>query len=115
MNYQVIIQPAAFQEIETSYRWMCDNAIVVSWCTFMSELSLKVHAFWDEEAQVWTASSEDVPGLVTEASSLEDLEQKLMIMVPELLELNQVISGDSGQEISIDLISQRISKILVNV
>ena len=25
MNYQVIIQPAAFQEIETSYRWMCDN------------------------------------------------------------------------------------------
>ncbi|WP_035081253.1 DUF1902 domain-containing protein [Aphanizomenon flos-aquae] len=40
----------------------------------MSELSLKVHAFWDEEAQVWTASSEDVPGLATEASSLEDHE-----------------------------------------
>ncbi|MDJ0737501.1 MAG: type II toxin-antitoxin system RelE/ParE family toxin [Nostocaceae cyanobacterium] len=25
MSYQVIIQPTAFQEIETSYRWMCDN------------------------------------------------------------------------------------------
>lgn len=25
MNYQVLIQPVAFQEIETSYRWMCDN------------------------------------------------------------------------------------------
>lgn len=25
MIYQVIIQPTAFQEIETSYRWMCDN------------------------------------------------------------------------------------------
>jgi len=25
MNYQVIIQPTAFQEIETSYRWMCDH------------------------------------------------------------------------------------------
>ena len=25
MNYQVIIQPTAFQEIETCYRWMCDN------------------------------------------------------------------------------------------
>lgn len=25
MNYQVIIQPTAFQEIENSYRWMCDN------------------------------------------------------------------------------------------
>ena len=25
MSYQVFIQPNAFQEIEMSYRWMCDN------------------------------------------------------------------------------------------
>ena len=25
MSYQVLIQPTAFQEIETCYRWMCDN------------------------------------------------------------------------------------------
>jgi hypothetical protein len=25
MSYQVLIQPTTFQEIETSYRWMCDN------------------------------------------------------------------------------------------
>jgi len=25
MNYQLIIQPTAFLEIETAYRWMCDN------------------------------------------------------------------------------------------
>jgi len=25
MTYKVLIQPSAFQEIETSYRWMCDN------------------------------------------------------------------------------------------
>jgi plasmid stabilization system protein ParE len=25
MSYRVLIQPAAFQEIETAYRWMCDN------------------------------------------------------------------------------------------
>lgn len=24
MNYRVLIQPPAFQEIETPYRWMCD-------------------------------------------------------------------------------------------
>jgi hypothetical protein len=24
MSYQVLIQPPAFQEIETAYRWMCD-------------------------------------------------------------------------------------------
>jgi plasmid stabilization system protein ParE len=25
MSYRVVIQPIAFQEIETSYRWICDN------------------------------------------------------------------------------------------
>ena len=24
MSYQVLIQPPAFAEIETAYRWMCD-------------------------------------------------------------------------------------------
>ncbi|MEK0179120.1 hypothetical protein [Microcoleus anatoxicus] len=24
MSYQVLIQPPAFEEIETAYRWMCD-------------------------------------------------------------------------------------------
>ena len=25
MSYQILIQPTAFQEIESSYRWLCDN------------------------------------------------------------------------------------------
>jgi hypothetical protein len=25
MSYRVIVQPAAFQDIETPYRWMCDK------------------------------------------------------------------------------------------
>ena len=79
----------------------------------MSTEPLKVDAFWDEEAQVWTASSEDIPGLATEAESLEALTQKLMVLAPELLQLNQVKYGDSGQDIIIDLISQRVNKILV--
>ena len=47
---------------------------------------LTVNALWDDEAQVWVASSEDVPGLSTEASTLELLTQKLTVMIPELLE-----------------------------
>ena len=47
-----------------------------------------VNAAWDAEASVWVASSDDVPGLVTEAETLEKLEAKLQIMVPELLEAN---------------------------
>jgi predicted RNase H-like HicB family nuclease len=45
-----------------------------------------IHALWDEEAQVWVAESTDVPGLCTEASTLELLSQKIQIMIPELLE-----------------------------
>lgn len=43
-----------------------------------------VHADWDAEAQVWVATSQDVPGLVTEAPTMELLNQKLEILAPEL-------------------------------
>ncbi len=32
-----------------------------------------VHATWDEEARVWVASSDDVPGLATELLELNGL------------------------------------------
>jgi predicted RNase H-like HicB family nuclease len=57
----------------------------------MNQISCKIGAFWDGEAEVWVATSEDVPGLATEAKTLEALSQKLRTMVPELLQLNQVI------------------------
>ena len=47
-----------------------------------------VHASWDEEAGVWVATSDDVPGLVTEAATTEELIQKLKVMIPELLDAN---------------------------
>ena len=45
-----------------------------------------VTAFWDAEAAVWVATSEDVPRLKTEAATVEALLDKLRIMIPELLE-----------------------------
>ena len=47
-----------------------------------------VHAVWDHEARVWVASSDDVPGLATEAETTEGLIEKLGTIIPELLELN---------------------------
>ena len=47
-----------------------------------------VHAVWDDEANVWVASSDDVPGLATEAETAEALMDKLKIIIPELLQLN---------------------------
>lgn len=47
-----------------------------------------VRAVWDEEAKVWVAESPDLPGLVTEAASLDDLDRKLSDMILDL------VSGD---------------------
>ena len=52
--------------------------------------TLKVQALLDGESGVWVAESDDVPGLATEAATLEELLAKLAVMVPELLEENGV-------------------------
>jgi hypothetical protein len=57
---------------------------------------------WDEDAAVWTADSDDVPGLATEADTVEALSAKLRSLVPELLILNGMrISGDIDYELLI--------------
>jgi predicted RNase H-like HicB family nuclease len=47
----------------------------------------QVAAFWDKDAKVWVATSDDVPGLATEADTVELLLDKLRIIIPELLEM----------------------------
>lgn len=52
----------------------------------MAAFNVKAH--WDSEARVWWAESDDVPGLVAEAETHDDLIQELRHIVPELLALN---------------------------
>ena len=54
----------------------------------MQKKPLFIRAEWDNEALVWVATSDDIPGLVTEADTVENLVEKLRIMIPELLEAN---------------------------
>ena len=56
-----------------------------------AEVSMRqyhVVANWDSEAKVWFAESDDIPGLVTEAPTLERLIERIRAVAPELLELN---------------------------
>jgi Domain of unknown function (DUF1902) len=62
----------------------------------------QVDAFWDEETAVWVATSEDVPGLATEADTIEALSQKLRDIIPDLLLSNHVISADYAGAIACD-------------
>jgi hypothetical protein len=45
-----------------------------------------VNADWDNEAEVWTATSGDVPGLVAESPTLEKLRPKVLLMIEDLIE-----------------------------
>ena len=51
---------------------------------------LIVNAVWDDEARVWVATSDDVPGLATEADDMDALVEKLKMMIPDLLDANGV-------------------------
>ena len=65
---------------------------------------LLVNARWDPAAEVWSADSDDIPGLATEAESVEALMQKLKVMVPELLEINGWPDED---EVAFELLLRR--------
>jgi predicted RNase H-like HicB family nuclease len=55
----------------------------------MSFQPLEVTATWDNEAKVWVAESDQIPGLVTEAATREEMLHKLAEIIPELLEENE--------------------------
>ncbi|MGH7768984.1 MAG: DUF1902 domain-containing protein [Candidatus Binatia bacterium] len=73
----------------------------------MGAKQITVRAEWDPEAKVWVATSDDVPGLVTEAESVEALAEELSVMVPELLEANGPLAGNAIREVPINLIAHR--------
>ncbi|HXV83414.1 MAG TPA: DUF1902 domain-containing protein [Candidatus Binatia bacterium] len=73
----------------------------------MGLVEITVNAEWDPEANVWVATSEDVPGLITEADTLEDLQGKLAIMIPELLQANGVLADSNITEIPLNLVAHR--------
>jgi len=68
------------------------------------EKRILVRATWDAEAAVWVAESDDVPGLATEAASLDALLRKLNVMIPELLQLN---NGGFGPDVPIELLARQ--------
>ena len=73
--------------------------------------SILVRAEWDPEAGVWVATSDDVPGLVTEAETPDELQRKLLVMIPELLELNDDLIHEVPPEVPVFIASQQLTKV----
>ena len=58
--------------------------------------------FCDREAQVWFTESDEIKGVVAEAPTLEELHEKLLILIPEMLELNHSTSAGNVLPISLN-------------
>ena len=70
-------------------------------------MKIIVRAIWDAEAKVWVAESENVPGLATEADTIEALTAKLRNIIPELLIYNNVIAKNYSGSINFELSTVR--------
>ena len=74
----------------------------------MHKKPLFIRVEWDEEALVWVATSDDVPGLATEEENIERLIEKLKEMIPELLDANGI---EKEYEIPFEIITRRFETI----
>lgn len=72
----------------------------------MSAQTYTVTCNWDDEAEVWFVADTNVPGLATEASTIEELERKLLTMIPELLGINSA-GGAAVKSVPFELIARK--------
>lgn len=53
-------------------------------------MTIMIRAFFDEEAKVWVATSNDIDGLAIEANTVEELLDRVPGALADLVELNGV-------------------------
>ena len=58
-------------------------------------MEYKITMTWDAKAEVWTAESDDIHGLVLESPSYDTLVNRVCAAAPEMLELNGIGSAPS--------------------
>lgn len=72
-------------------------------------MEYKVTFTWDDEAGVWIATSNDIPGLVLESGSFDALIERVRFAVPELLELD----NSNNQPLSLTFTSERHERMVL--
>jgi predicted RNase H-like HicB family nuclease len=78
----------------------------------MKKGSIYVRARWDAEAGMWVATSEDIPGLVTEAPTQQELLDRLLVMIPELIEADKELQEEFAlPEVPLVVMHERLTKV----
>ena len=65
---------------------------------------ITVNAEWHEDAKIWVATSDDVWGLAAQAADLESLRVKVLPMIADLVELNQVVL--EGPDVPVHIVAK---------
>ena len=73
-------------------------------------MNYRINFLWDNEAVVWIATSQDVPGLILESRSFDALVERVRIAVPELLDLN----GVKSESLRLSYYTQREDKVAMH-
>lgn len=73
-------------------------------------MECKIKFTWDDEAAVWIATSDDVPGLVMESGSFDALVERVRFAIPELLELNSV----KAPRCNLSFLAERHESVMLN-
>jgi hypothetical protein len=72
-------------------------------------MTCRIKLIWDDEAAVWVAASQDVPGLVLESGSFDALLERVRYAVSELIELN----GEKPDNLMLTYITEREDQVVV--
>lgn len=74
-------------------------------------ISVLVKAEWDEEAALWVATSEDVPGLVAEHADFRKLQEMVNDLIPILLVENDMLPAhDGAYEMPVHIAAQGLAR-----
>lgn len=71
--------------------------------------SIIVRATWDDEAEVWVASSNDIEGLAVEAQTLEALTPNVLSALSDLIKFNGIESN--LPEIPVHIMAEQLVRI----
>ena len=74
------------------------------------ETNFSINVIFDAEADVFVGTSEDIPGLTIEESSIHEFIETAMEIVPYLLEQNLNITDNDGDVVNVHIVVQTIPK-----
>lgn len=73
-------------------------------------MNFRIKLFWDNDAAVWIATSDDIPSLALEGGSCDALIERVKYALPELLALDDIKTDFCD----LNFVSERRDRVLIS-